>query len=144
MMKSILTTLVLAASVNANAGYIDDLKAQSWDELKANHDVTFEGDKIWFEGKQLSVLDVCMSDEETFRTVEEQVMEHQEYDDFVFDGMEYMYKSVKGTKTMVDYDGTIEVPVVYPTTLNIDVVELDDENYNEFLFSAEYTIPACE
>ncbi|MCO4755680.1 MAG: hypothetical protein KC478_14455 [Bacteriovoracaceae bacterium] len=148
-MKNLITTLILSVSFSAIAGsgqnsYIQSLESLSLSELsKEVEGVELENDKIWFEGSQVSIVDVCMSDAETFRTIEKRDIEEYDGDDFEVVGYDYLYKSIYGTETYVDGDGTVDVAVTYPTTREIKVIQSDSEFGGEFLFSRTYTVPAC-
>lgn len=150
-MKTIFTAFIIAFSFSVNAGsgngggsYLDYLKGLSWEELDQNWDVDFEGDQIWFGGHMLSILDTCMADEETFRTVDKKVLEVQDGDDWRVVGEDYLYKSIYGKKAMVDGDDVIMVPVVHKTSRTIKVVDIEQEFFANYLFKKEFTVPACE
>ena len=65
-------------------------------------------------------------------------------DDFVVVGKDYLYKSIYGTKVVVDGDGTIDVPYTMSTTRTIRIVEMDDDFDGDVLFERDFTIPACK
>lgn len=144
-MKTIVSILLLTLSTATLANsYVDYLRGLSWSELRANYDVDFEGDKIWFGGSQFSVFDTCMASNKVIRTKNKVTIEVLDEDDFEVVGYDYLYKSVNSTRTIVDYDSTIDVPYTVPVTRTIDVVSLEDEFDAEFYFSRSFTIPACK
>ncbi|MBC76906.1 MAG: hypothetical protein CME64_12910 [Halobacteriovoraceae bacterium] len=140
---SMLLTLTFAFAGSGN-GYIEGIKKMTLQELSQEEGIELDGDRLWFGLTQVSVVDVCMADEETFRTIEKRTIEVLDEDYFEVVGYDYLYKSIYGTKTFVDGDGTIDVDVVYPTTFEIQVLTEDYEFGNEFLFERSYTVPACE
>ena len=148
-MKNVLGVLLLSvasiAQVNAASGnsYVDSLKAQSFSELRANYDVDFENDQTWFGGRIVSVLDTCMLDEETVRTLNKVTIEEYDGEEFEVVGYDYLTKSIHGTKAMVDGDDVIDVPYTMSTTREIKVVQMDDDFDGDLLFTRDFTIPSC-
>lgn len=146
MFKTLLTVLIFALSTSsfAESRYVSNLRKLSWAELKENYDVDFEGDQIMFGGHFLSILDTCMADATTIRTLEEIRIEEQDGDTFVFVGYEYLYRKINTTRTMVDGDGTIEVPYTIATRRLISVVENDSDFNGRLLFKKEFVVPNCQ
>lgn len=145
MFKSLalITTTILALNSNANT-YIEGLKKLSWQELAQNYDVTFEGDQLFFGGHIISILNTCMHDETTLRTQKKIRIEEQDGDTFVYVGHDYLYRSIHSYRTMVDGDGTVDVPYTIQTRRLISVVENDDHFYRRLLFKKEFTVPNCQ
>lgn len=145
MLKSFIFISLISFSSNIFASrYVDGLKKLNWTQLQANYDVDFEGDQIMFGGHILSILNTCMFDDQTIRTKNLVRIEEQDGDTFVFVGYEYLYKSIYSTRTMVDGDGTIDVPYTIATTRMIRVVANDSDFNGRFLFNKAFTIPSCQ
>ncbi len=138
-------TIFVISSTYGGAGvdYIKSLKEMTIQELRLEQGVELGGDKIWFGTQQLSEVNICMSDEETFRTIHKRQIEELDGDYFKVVGHDYLYKSIYGSETYVDGDSTIDVEVVYPTTFEIKVLTEDLEFGSELLFKFYYTVPAC-
>lgn len=142
-MKLMMTIILFSLSQMTMASYVSELKKLNWEELRANWDVDFEGDQIWFDGKILSVLDTCMSSPTIIRSLDKVLIEEYDGDEFTPIGYEYLYKSIYSTRTMVDGDDTIDIPYTVKTKRNIKVVNWDEEFEGEFLFYKEFEIPSC-
>jgi hypothetical protein len=145
-MKNLFSILLLTAASFAQASstsYISDLKTQSFEELRANYDVELENDQVWFGGSIVSILDTCMLDVKTIRTISKRDIEEQDGDDFEVVAHGYLYKSIYSTRAVVDGDDVISEEYTINTTRNINIVTNDDDMDNDFLFSREYTIPTC-
>jgi hypothetical protein len=144
-MKNLLCVLLLSVASLAQAGngYVNGLRAQSFEELRANYDVEIENDQVWFGGSIVSILDTCMSDSQTIRTVSKRDIEELDGDDFEVVGHDYLYKSIYSTRAVVDGDDVLTENYTMSTTRTLDIVSNDDDFMNEFYFSREYTIPAC-
>lgn len=146
MLKILITVVTISLSINsfAESRYVSNLRKLSWAELQENYDVDFEGDQIMFGGHFLSILDTCMADATTIRTLEEIRIEEQDGDTFVFVGHEYLYRNIHTTRTLVDGDGTIEVPYTIATRRLISIVESDSDFNGRFLFKKEFVVPNCQ
>lgn len=146
-MKTLFWLLFLLVSNTyggSGIGYIQSLKEMSIQELRQEEDVELGGDKVWFGLRQVSVADICMCDEETFRTIKKHKIEELDGDYFEVVGYDYLYKSIYGSETYVDGDSTVDVDIVYPTTFEIQVLTEDYEFGSELLFSFSYTVPKCK
>lgn len=143
-MKTILVSFLLTLGFSAQANdYIEELKATPLEELAENYDVFFEGDQLWFGGHIVSILDVCMEDEETFRTVDKHKIYKALDEELIVVGEDYLTKSIYGQKAISKNDEVILVPFTYPTTWTINVVERPEQDRGDYLFSKEYTISPC-
>lgn len=145
MKKLILLLAVVSMTFTAQASsYVDYLKGLSWSELRANWDVDFEGDQVWFGGRIVDIFDTCMINDTTIRTNSKVKIEEMDGDDFVVVGFDYLYKSIHTSRAVVDGDSVIDEPYTMSTTRTIRVVENDDDFQGDLLFRKEFTIPACK
>jgi hypothetical protein len=144
--KKIISLFVFMICVSGvvNAGYVDDLKQKSWSELRADWDLDFEGDQIWFRGRVISIFDTCMVSNTIIRTKKRVIIEEYDGEDFYATGNDYLYRSLIGTRTIVEGDGTSSEEYTLNKTRKIRVVQNDDEFSGEILFYKEFTVPKCK
>ncbi len=138
-----LLTILFATVSSAQAGYVERLKKKTWAQLRADWDLDFENDQIWFGGKMMSVFDTCMASASQIRTLKKVKIEEYDGEDFYTVGYDYLYRSVRSTRPMVDGDGTVDVPYSVATSRMIRVVYNDDDFDGDYLFSKRFTIPSC-
>ena len=122
--------------------YIRSLKGLSLYELRAHDDVKLSGDKIWFSGKQLSVLDTCVLGDK-IRTLNKIEISEYDGDRFVSKGRAYLFKNIQYKKPVVDGDQTSEVTATESTQRMIKIVTNDSDLQDKYLFSKSFTIPNC-
>lgn len=143
-MKSVylLFVFILVQSTFANE-YINGLKKLSWAELDAHYDVAFEGHQVWFGGRIFSRLDLCIENEQ-LRTKTKVKIEEYDGDDFYVVGYDYLYRSLKYTRVIVDGDATRDEVAYHQITKFISVVQNDDDFEGDLLFKKSHTFKNCQ
>ena len=153
MLRSILILAALALASVAHAARVD--VNSSWDEIRAARDVDVRVPEIGFKSEARSysipVTDVCLADENTFRTTEKISLRSRptsgRVDNSVSQGNDFLTTDRTFTERRCVADGrnctwqtqTVETPLEY----NISVKEKSSRGVGRTLFRKPYTITAC-
>ena len=140
----VLSLLFISNLSLGSSNYIKTLKKMTFKELQQDYDIDFENNQIWFKGKMLSILDTCMQNNETIRTINKVKIEEYDGEDFYYVGRDYLYKSIYSQRVLVSGDDTEFVDYVINKTRIISVVENDDDFQGDVLFKRKFTIPNCK
>jgi hypothetical protein len=153
MLRSIVVLAALALASFAHAARVD--VNSSWDEIRASRDVDVRVPDIEFKSEERSnsipVTDVCLVDENTFRTTDKRNIRSRSTsgrtDNSVSLGKDYLYtertftkRRCVGTRSCNWVTETVETPLEY----NIPVKEKSSRGVGKTLFRKPYTITACE
>jgi hypothetical protein len=153
MMRSILVLAALALASVAHAVRVD--VNSSWEEIRAARDVDVRVPEIGFKSEErsysISVTDVCLADENTFRTKEKVALRSRptsgRVDNSVSQGDDFLSTDRTFTQRRCVADGrnctwqtdTVETRLEY----NIPVKEKSSRGVGRTLFTKPYTITAC-
>ena len=153
MLRSTLVLAALALASVAHAARVD--VNSSWDEIKAARDIAVRIPEIGFQSGERSytipVTDVCLADENTFRTKEKVALRSRptsgRTDNSVSLGNDFLFTDRTFTQRRCVADGrnctwqteTVETALEY----NISVKEKSSRGVGRTLFRKPYTITAC-
>lgn len=141
-MTKVILSLALLAQMAYAGKYVDYLKTLSWNELRMEEGIILSGDKIWFGGRQFSVLDVCL-EENAIRTIEVQKIEKYDGERFILVGYDYLRIGLTRSRPVVDGEQTTDRPELVELSYSIGVNSDGDGFPDKFLFSNPYTIGKC-
>ena len=96
---------------------------------------------VWWA--YFSRLDICLENEQ-LRTKTKVKIEEYDGDDFYVVGYDYLYRSLKYTRVIVDGDSTRDEVAYHPITKVISVVQNDDDFEGDLLFKKSHTFENCQ